>query len=149
MATLFMALLLTGGPGTRAEHFDIVMVLRGSKGVTEAHWDTSPPGGGVNTRPVLQAVAGEELRLEWRLRSEFPHGVMKRVTIRLFVAPVAGGKRIVDNSFLADFLPHHAARGTLRFRAPSAGSYQVRLQSEQTEKEHGHEHFSAIDLRVE
>ncbi|HEU4751767.1 MAG TPA: hypothetical protein VFU47_01585 [Armatimonadota bacterium] len=151
--------VLAGGRPAGAEHFDITLRLRTSKGVAESSWDTSPPEGGLNARQSVTASAGEELYLEWSFRSEFPHGVMKAVRARLFVAPEgeigqrklppAGTPTVLDNDLVASFRPKHLARGHLYFRAPEPGNYLVRLESEETIKEHGHEHFAALDLKVE
>lgn len=157
LAGLLAALL--GARPVNAEHFEVSLRLTGASGRAEAGWDTDPPEGGLNPRQRLLARAGEELLLEWRMRSEFPHGVMKDVTIRLLVAPQretgqkevppADTPRVLDNSFTADFLPDHSAKGHVRFRAPAPGTYLVRLQSEHTLFEHGHEHFGAVDLVVQ
>jgi hypothetical protein len=151
--------LLAGTAPARAEHFDIFMTVRGTQGAAESGWDTDPPEGGLHDRQVLNAKVGEDLTLEWRLRSEFPHGTMKNVGIRIWIAqedtlnqrPLPGPKvpRVVNNSFTADFLPKHAGRGVTHFRVMKPGNYLVRLQSENTTKEHGHEHFAALDLKVE
>jgi len=159
------ALALLGGvailaqPPARAEHFDITLSLVTSQGRAEARWDTSPPEGGVNPRQSVRAKVGELLPLEWSLRSEYPHGTMKRVTIQLYVVreqtlgqkklPPAGTPRLFSNRFQADFLPHHSARGVVNFRIKQPGSYLVRLESEETLKGHGHEHFAALDVQVE
>jgi hypothetical protein len=143
----------------RAEHFDIDLIVRTSKGQADSGWDTAPPEGGLNPRRWVAAAAGEDIELEWRMQSEFPHGTMKNVTIRLFVVPEAeiGQKelppantpRVVNNSFTADYLPHHQAKGLLHFRLTKPGNYLVRIESDLTLKEHGHEHFGAVDLKVE
>ena len=144
----------------RAEHFDIYLKLKStSGGIAESGWDTDPPEGGLHERQVLTLKAGEDLSLEWRIRSEFPHGIMRKAIVRLFVAPEStlGQKqmpqpsdgRVIDNSFTADFLPQHMGRGETHFRVAKPGLYLLRLQSENTLKEHGHEHFAAIDLKVE
>jgi hypothetical protein len=156
---LLLAAAVLGAGAARAEHFDIRLTLRTSAGVARASWDTSPPEGGLNRRERVSAPAGEDVLLEWDVRSEFPHGDMKRVTIRIFVAPEAelgqrklppeDGPTVMDNRFTSTFLPHHAARGHVRFRVLKPGNYLVRLESEETLKEHGHEHFAALDLRVE
>jgi hypothetical protein len=153
-----ISLALVSTVPARAEHFDILLRLRSAQGVAESGWDTAPPEGGVKQRERVRAAAGEEVTLEWQLRSEFPHGIMKDVTIRIFVAPIAragqkelpavDGPRVIDNSFTADFLPHHSARGHVRFRVIEPGDYLVRLQSEDTQTGHGHEHFGAVDLQV-
>ena len=108
---------------------------------------------------MVEAVAGEDISLEWRMRSEFPHGIMRNVVVRLFVAkeeeigqkktPDYNGPTVLNNTVTADFLSHHTARGLLHFRVSEPGSYLVRIESEATIKEHGHEHFGAIDLKVE
>jgi hypothetical protein len=143
----------------RAEHFDIGMICRTSKGLAECGWDTYPPEGGINKRQVVSAVVGEDISLEWRMRSEFPHGVMRNVVCRLFVAkedeigqkkePDHDGPTVLNNTLTADFLSHHTARGQLHFRVAEPGNYLIRIESELTLKEHGHEHFGAIDLKVE
>lgn len=155
---IVLAIALCSAPAG-AEHFDIFMSLRSATGVADSGWDTDPPEGGLHERQVVNARVGEDIVLEWRLRSEFPHGTMKEVGIRIFVAsegavgqkqlPAATAPRVLDNSFTADFLPQHSARGEIHFRVTEPGAYLVRLQSENTFVEHGHEHFAAVDLKVE
>jgi hypothetical protein len=148
-------LALVGGPAC-AEHFDMQLRVHGASGSISAGWDTDPPEGGVNPRPVLVLPVGEELQVEWSVRDSFPHGVMKQVHLHLFAAPegaigqkrVPTGPYVFESSLVADFLPDHAARGSLRFHIRKPGVYLIRIQSEGTALEHGHEHFSALDLRV-
>jgi hypothetical protein len=143
-----------------AEHFAITLRVISGQQRAETIMDTTPPIGGVNPRPVVMAHPGDEVRVDWRMRSSYPHGIMKDVTVHFFVVreeklgqkPVpdpAGSAGVVDNSFVMDFAPDAAAQGALRFRAGAPGNYLVRVQSENTHQEHGHEHFSAIDLHVE
>jgi len=152
-------LALLGTVPARAEHFDISLIVRTAKGFAESGWDTAPPEGGLNKRQAITATVGEDIETEWRMRSEFPHGIMKNVTIRMFVAPekeigqlelpAADAPRVLDNSFVADYLPKHQAKGLLHFRVLQPGNYLVRIESEWTQREHGHEHFGAVDLKVE
>jgi len=151
--------LTLGTMSARAEHFDIALIVRTSKGQADSGWDTAPPEGGLNERRSVSASVGEDIEVEWRMRSEFPHGTMKNVTVHLFVVPEAqiGQKelphpdtpRLVNNRFSADYLPHHQAKGLLHFRVTKPGNYLVRIESELTIKEHGHEHFGAVDIKVE
>lgn len=150
--------LAAARPG-RAEHFDIGLLVRTSRGFAESGWDTYPPEGGLNARQGVGASVGEDVTIEWRMRSEFPHGTMKDVLIRLFVVriaksgdlqlPPASVPREMEVTFTADYLPHHTARGHLTFRPTAPGDYLVRINSELTLREHGHDHFGAVDLRVE
>lgn len=154
-----------------AEHFDILLRVEangdGTSGkdnkqnsVGEAFMDTTPPLGGVNKRPVVKAQAGQPVRVTWRLKSNFPHGTMKAVTIHFFVVkeaeigqkPVpdpAGEGGILESSSVMDFAPKSTMSGAARFKAPAKGNYLIRVQSEDTHEDHDHEHFSAIDLQVE
>lgn len=144
---------------TFAEHFDITLTVTSPGGSGTASWDTSPPEMGVNPRPVVPARPGQEVRVRWSMRSEFPHGVMRGVTVHFYVLPEqevgqktrppATTPHQVDTAFRMDYLPDYAAQGELRFRAGKPGAYLVFLTSEGTEKGHGHEHFAAVDLKVE
>jgi hypothetical protein len=134
--------------------------VQGAQAQADAFMDTTPPEGGLNPRPVVKVKAGETVRVTWRMASAFPHGIMQAVTIHFFVVreaalgqkPVpdpAGTAGIVDNSFVMDFAPKAAANGALRFKLADPGNYLVRVQSENTHQEHGHEHFAAIDVQVQ
>jgi hypothetical protein len=159
IAGVLVNLALLGTVPARAEHFDISLIVRTAKGFAESGWDTAPPEGGLNKRQAITATVGEDIETEWRMRSEFPHGIMKNVTIRMYVAPekeigqlelpAADAPRVIDNSFVADYLPKHQAKGLLHFRVLQPGNYLVRIESEWTQREHGHEHFGAVDLKVE
>jgi hypothetical protein len=143
----------------RAEHFDITLGVKTVEDEARAGWDTEPPVGGVNPRPVAHARVGEPVQIEWLMRSAYPHGVMKQVSVHFFVVreDAAGQKsvpaktvpRLVENEFVMDYRPDYAAKGYVEVVVPRPGTYLVRLESEHTEQEHGHEHFSAVDLQVE
>lgn len=142
-----------------AEHFEIALKAEAGRQLVEASVDTTPPIGGVNPRPVLRLKAGDPVRITWTLKSNFPHGIMKGVTIHFFVVrekevgqkPVpdpSGPAGILDNRFTMDFAPKAASSGSLNITLPGSGNYLVRVQSEDTHEEHDHEHFSAIDVVV-
>lgn len=155
------ALLLLARPHPAgAEHFNITIHAETDHAQVNSITDTTPPIGGVNPRPVLNAKVGEMVRINWHMASGFPHGTMKNVTVHFFVVhednigqkPVpdpAGNAGIVDNSFVLDFAPSTTTQGAIRFKVTDPGNYLVRLQSENTHIEHDHEHFSAFDLKVE
>jgi hypothetical protein len=153
-----LLLLLAAAPA-RAEHFDIDLTVRTPHGQAEAHWDTSPPEGGLNPRPTVTAKVGERVEIEWLMRSVFPHGVLKDVEVHFFVVreEAIGQKRVPDlkkgawaeSQMQMDFLPDHAARASVQLTARTPGLYLVRVESEGTNREVAHEHFSAVDLKVE
>ena len=143
-----------------AEHFDIVLQAEGDGQKASAGTDTTPPVGGVNPRPALHVKVGDRVKITWRMASGFPHGLMKGVTTHFFIVreatagqkPVpdpAGPNGVINNSFTMDYAPKAVAAGSVQLKAPEAGTYLVRIQSEDTHLEHDHEHFSALDLIVE
>jgi hypothetical protein len=144
--------------GTRAEHFDITLDVKTALEEAHASWDTEPPIGGVNPRPVAHAQVGEPIQIEWEMRSAYPHGVMKQVTVHFFVVqeqaiaqkavPELDVPRLAESEFVLDYRPDYAAKGSVLLHVEQPGLYLVRLQSENTIKDHDHEHFSAIDLEV-
>jgi len=143
-----------------AEHFDILLKVNSGDKQEQSSMDTTPPIGGVNPRPVLKAHAGDPIKVTWRMKNSSPHGAMKNVTIHFFVVregktgqkPVpdpAGQAGIVDNSFTTDLAFGAVSTGSLKLKISDPGSYLVRVQSEGTHEEAGHEHFSAIDIEVQ
>ena len=157
-----MAALLAGcvglAPPARAEHFNIDLTIESPSGRADSRWDTYPPEGGINDRPVLRCKAGEPLNISWMMRSVYVHGLLKDVKVNFFICPIkAVGQKtdgdvkqaIVQNTLRMTFKPDFASRGNLRMVAPPPGVYLVRLENIGTLKDHGHEHFTAIDLVVE
>lgn len=143
-----------------AEHFDILLKVVSGEKQAEATMDTTPPVGGVNPRPIVHIKTGDEIKINWQMKNGFPHGSQKNVGIHFFVVreaalgqkPVpdpAGQSGIAENSFVMDFAPDAACSGALRLKISDKGAYLVRVQSENTHDEHGHEHFAGIDLDVE
>ena len=143
-----------------AEHFDILLRVFSGDRQAQSSMDTTPPIGGVNPRPVLKVKAGEPIRVTWRTKNSSPHGALKNVSIHFFVVrqantgqkPVpdpAGEVGIVDSTFTTDMKFGAVSTGATKLKISEPGSYLVRLQSEGTHDEAGHEHFSAIDVEVQ
>lgn len=157
-AGVLMAIALAARPVV-AEHFEFDFTVTTPRGQATSSWDTEPPVGGINPRPVVKATAGDMVRVEFLMRGVYPHKTMENVAVHLFVAregrvgqkepPNPDRGSVVSYRFQMDFHPDYASKGQLRFRAPEAGAYLVRITSEGTERNSGHEHFSAIDLEVE
>jgi hypothetical protein len=98
------------------------------------------------------------------MRSVYPQGTLKSVGVHFFVVregaigqkagpdlksiPDVKAGKWLDSRLVMDFLPDHAARGSVQLSALAAGIYLIRVESENTDQIQGHEHFSAIDLRV-
>ena len=129
MASILIALsLLVAGAGilllplrAAAEHFDITLTVSSPQGRETAGWDTSPPEMGVNPRPVVAARAGQEIRVEWSMRSAYPHGIMKGVNVHFTVVPEAEiGQKTLPPASAERLLHARALRSTAAARATAA-----------------------------
>ncbi len=143
-----------------AEHFDMLLRVFTADKAAQASMDSTPPIGGVNPRPVLKIKSGDTFRVTWRLKNSSPHGPLKGVGIHFFVVreektgqkPVpdpAGSAGVLDTSVTTDMVYGAATTGSAKLKITEPGSYLVRLQSEGTHDESGHEHFSAVDVEVQ
>jgi hypothetical protein len=148
----------------RAEHADIVLRvfhLDSSTGRTDeatAYADQEPPAGGVKTRPLYKVKARDPLVLQFILTNTYPHGVNKNVQVRYYVVRVDkteqkivpaldGGAVVTRGQFQMNFKPKCRVGARVAFAVPNPGIYLVRVDTLNTSSDH--EHFSAIDLKVE
>jgi hypothetical protein len=148
----------------RAEHANIDLrvyhldpATRQIKGQSSASADEDPPPGGVNPRPLLKVKAGEPLVLQFFYTNTYPHGPVKDVAVRYFVAreekprqkslPDLKAGTVVEGKFDLNFKLGAKVGARMQFTIPKPGIYLLRVQSERTKSDH--EHFAAIDLQVE
>ena len=157
VGALALAVVLSRPAG--AEHFDMLLRVNSGDKQEQSSMDTTPPIGGVNPRPVVKIRAGDSVQVSWRLKNSSPHGALKGVGIHFFVVrqaktgqkPVpdpAGQAGVIDSSFFTNMSFGAVSTGSTRLKLTEPGSYLVRLQSENTHDEAGHEHFTAIDVEV-
>jgi hypothetical protein len=147
-----------------AEHATIALRVFRIDGATEqpvgevtAVADAEPPAGGVKARPMFKARAGEPLVLQFIYTNTYPHGTAKGVRIRYFVARLdqAGQKETPDPSkgavtqgeFHLTFKPKSKVGARAAFTVPAPGVYLLRVDSYNTHSDH--EHFAAVELRVD
>jgi hypothetical protein len=148
---------------SRGEHADIVLKVfnldkdNGLGREAVAYSDQEPPAGGVKTRPLFKAKAKEPLVLQFILINTYPHGVNKDVTVRYCVVrrekvkqkdvPDFRGDMVTKGSFQLNFKPKTKVGARVAFTIPEPGIYMLRVDTLNTASDH--EHFSAIDLKVE
>jgi hypothetical protein len=152
-----LAMLGFASINVRAEHFDITLTVEGSGSKAEAHADSSPPFEGRLPRPVFRGHVGELLALQFFMTDANPHDLLERVTVRYYVVPQkAGGTSertsrladaVVQGEFLLDFKPASRVGVRQQFRIDHPGLYLLRVES--ADRHTDHDHFSAIDLRIE
>ncbi len=142
-----------------AEHFGVLVRVSADGNQVSATMDTSPPPQGYNPRPVIEVQTGDPVVVDWHLINQYPHGGIPHVGVHFFVVKeksvgqkevpsLTGSGLVLDDQFMMDFAKHAEAKGRVKFRAGAPGIYLVRLQSENTSQQFGHEHFGAIDLKV-
>jgi hypothetical protein len=140
----------------RAEHAKISLEAAvGAKQVT-AFVDQTPPDWGKNPRPVIQATAGEPIRINYVLTNVYPHKTLPNVVVHFFIAPQkkAGQKElpdlkddvVIESAFEMDFKPGGKAGQRMTLKISTPGTYLIRVESRNTQSDH--EHFAAIDLIV-
>jgi hypothetical protein len=159
-----LLLLFAGSTAAWAEHATIDLrvyhldpATRKIKGQSSAFADEDPPAGGVNPRPLLKVKAGEPLILEFIYVNTYPHGEVKNVGVRYFVAREEKARQktlpdlkqgaVTQGRFGLNFKPKSRVGARVAFTIRTPGIYLVRVQSENTQSDH--EHFSAIDVQVE
>lgn len=159
-----LALMLLGTAPVWAEHADIDLRLQALDPRTgqvraEAHAvaDHEPPLGGLLPRPLLTVRVEEPLMLQFILTSTYPHGEQKNVTVRYYVVREAAPRQkelpylengfITGGSFQLNLKQHGRVGARIRFSLPEPGFYLLRVDTQNTQGDH--EHFSAIDLKVE
>jgi hypothetical protein len=119
--------------------------------------DRDPPAGGYNPRPLLKARVNDPLVLQFVFTNTYPHGENKGVTVRYFVVreakpgqktlPDLSAGTVTEGQFLMTFKPQCRVGARVAFTVKEPGVYLLRVQSADTDSDH--EHFSAIDLKVE
>ncbi|HVY71123.1 MAG TPA: hypothetical protein VHH73_14420 [Verrucomicrobiae bacterium] len=141
----------------RAEHYEINLTVEAGDQKVEGRVDDYPPAGGRYPRPVLRGKAGQPLTLQFFMTDVNPHEIMKNVTVRFYiVAQESVGQKeppalkegiVLQGKYTLDFKPQAKVGLRQIFRVPKPGAYLVRVQSENSGSDH--EHFAAVDLKIE
>ncbi len=142
-----------------AEHFDFDLSIQTPKEkISQQSADTDPPPQGTIARPVCQAAKGDPLVLQFFMNSNFPHEPIKGVTCRYYITPeekvgqktvpARGKDTVLEGHFTMDFKPKTGRVGLRQlFHIDKPGVYLVRVQSENSDSDH--EHFAALDLKID
>jgi hypothetical protein len=116
---------------------------------------TAPPG----TRPVLNVKAGAPIRVKWSVTNGDKPGVLHDVTVHCFLAreeapgqreaPKLGTNAVYESALMMDFAAKARSTADFSLQAPSPGIYLLRVETIGAAKEHGHEHYAAMDIKVQ
>ena len=140
---------------TPAAHFDAVLTVTAGGVIKKAGMDETPPVGGLNKRPVLQAHTGEPIRIEFIMANVYTHDAFVDSGVRYYIVkereagqkpvpPLAGAP--VEGSFSFTLKPQAKIAVRTRVAISEPGMYLLRVESVNTQRDH--EHFSAIDLDI-
>ncbi len=153
---LAAGVLVFAALSARAEHFEITLTVEGSGAKVEAHADSSPPFEGTTPRPVFRGHVGDDCVFQFFMTDANPHTPLLHVKVRYYVVsqtatapepPAAGSQPIAQGEFVLDFKPDSRIGLRQHFRINHSGLYLLRVESDGSHSDH--EHFSAIDLRIE
>ena len=140
---------------SNAAHFDATLTATASGIMRKAGMDETPPVGGFNKRPVLQARAGEPIRIEFIMTNVYTHDAFIDSGVRYYIVKEreAGQKPVpplegapVEGSFNFALKPQAKIAVRTRVAIAEPGIYLLRVESFNTQRDH--EHFSAIDLDI-
>lgn len=143
----------------RAEHFEIQLTVSSSVDKQSSFSDTctAQQPQGFKPRPTCRAKAGDNLVVQFFVSSNFPHEVIRHVTVRYFVvAETKAGQSaipprdaaVAKGEFVMDFKPNTGKVGLRQqVKISEAGTYLVRIETENSDNDH--EHCSGIDVVVE
>src|SRR5262245_16597329 len=68
-----------------AAHFDAVLTAAAGGVTRKAGMDETPPLGGFNKRPILQARAGEPIRIEFIMTNVYTHDAFIDSGVRYYI----------------------------------------------------------------
>lgn len=118
----------------------------------------SSTAGAAGTRPVLTATAGHNVSVQWSIVNQDKTTGLADVTVHCFLtkenaigqsgAPQLGSDVSYESAVVMDFAPQAKSAADFVLQAPEPGNYLLRVETVGALKQHGHEHFAAIDVKV-
>ena len=115
--------------------------------------------GTAGTRPVLTATAGHSLSVQWFIVNQDKTAGLADVTVHCFLtkenaigqsgAPQLSSDVTFESALVMDFAPQAKSAADFVLQAPEPGNYLLRVETVGALRQHGHEHFAAIDVRVQ
>ena len=156
ISRLFLAsLFVQAGVPVGAQSDAIVVELQAR---TDGQQQTAS-GGSTGTRPVLAATAGRNVSVQWSIVNQDKTAGLADVTVHCFLtkenaigqsgAPPLGGDVAFESALVMDFAPQAKSAADFVLQAPEPGNYLLRVETVGALKQHGHEHFAAMDVKVQ
>ena len=115
----------------------------------------APPG----DRPALAVKSGASVRVQWSVANGEKSPPVHDVTMHCFFAreqslgqrelPKLGPDAAYESALSMDFDPKSRSSADFVLQAPGPGVYLLRVETIGAAKEHGHEHYAAMDVKVQ
>ena len=157
---VFVVLVLAAT--TWADDFEIALtVALGEKKLEPKDTREAPGEKAVPSRPVFHARAGERLKVNWRATNTHRSAELTDVYVHFFVVEQekAGQEKVPaldaeanvrhEGALTMDFKPAEKATGAFTLRIDKPGTYLVRVETLYLTDQHGHEHYTALDVVIE
>ncbi len=150
---------LVGVNGSAAEPFAIDFSVTVGKASKIVHEEAVSPLAKPKDRIILEAKAGNRVRVKWKFVNIEKQATIKDVTIHFFAARVDNASQVtlkkLDKGVLAetalsmDFGPNEQNDGELSFVIDRPGLYLLRVETiGAVAGPAGHEEFAALDVKV-
>jgi hypothetical protein len=158
LGLMITATILWVTSAARADHFSVSLEISNGKEKQSATTQTDPPKEQkLIRRPVLEGSSDSHFTATWKLTATGTE-TLKDVLVHFYVVridragqappPLEPRDVVIESAMTMDFEPKGAAGATLKFQAPQAGTYLVRIETQGGPEKKTHEHFAAIDLVV-
>jgi hypothetical protein len=138
--------------------FAIDLEVRAAKASATAHAEAADRRSKPKARGVLEAKAGQQIAVRWKLRRT-AKDVVKDVVVHFYVAreervgqqtvPDLSKDVAVESALSLDFKPQGTAQGKLSFAIEKPGCYLLRLETIGAAVTlDGHEYYAAVDVVI-
>lgn len=150
---------LLGVNGSAAEPFAIDLTVTVGKVNKSVHEESVSPLAKPKDRIVLEAKAGDRIRVKWKFVNVEKQATIKDVTIHFFAVQVDNASQVTlkklamgvvaETALNMDFGPKEQNDGELSFVIDKPGLYLLRVETiGAVAGPTGHEEFAALDVRV-
>jgi len=154
----FACLFLHGGVPVGAQGDALLVELQARTDGQQRTASGSPTAGAAGTRPVLTATAGRNVSVQWSIVNQDKTAGLADVTVHCFLTKAnatgqggalqLGADVTFESALVMDFAPQAKSAADFVLQAPEPGNYLLRVETVGALKQHGHEHFAAMDVKV-
>lgn len=145
-------------PCAAAQDFEVVVTLVSGKQKSQTKETRQSPSRRRAPRQVVQLTPGQQVQVLWLARNTSRQQTLQDVIVHFFVVkeeelgqaqvPKLDKNVAYEGALTMDFKPQEKAAWRFQLQLPEPGSYLLRVETLGLLKDHGHEHYAALDLTV-